>query len=889
MNQNIPDTTYNYDSSTINNDNILTNIVSNLLGAGMSDRKRTTVFYGYITFIVTLLFIFILPSWNRLSSNLYYRFIQLNRWLKVDIKTTVLRMNPMSAQMIIFWSVVLSILSLLETNWDLRYIASRLGRVPVYCLPTVLFLTLRPSPLNDVLYLSLLPIHKWLSRLVILQSLLHTLAYIYIFTQNGTMYKIARFDNQNGVIAMVAFTIIFLTSLPSIRRGFYNVFFINHYICTWIVTITLYFHVRPGIPYLTMLNCGILLYQIYYKFKISKVAYISTMKVSSQMLVADMPNDAIAAKFNLPGCHIRLIDYNDNYSKFWNILKMILLPVQHPYTLASLPVDKSQKLIVRIGTYKLQDHPKYLITGAYLPHLSFIQKLSPNASNLGNNPFLRIQNTHNIHNSNNLNSLLVSTQVKKCLIVVGGSAISFALPILRVLNYNGAMVKIIWVIRDHEDLKALDYFKNYLINDDCIDIFITGKYTDAEKENFKDALSELHKRKRELELQQETEILSGGYSYYNTNSDENINKNNEYSEIDMNNAENAEVVSVISSSGSLNLDTDLGNTPHSIQNNISLNHNANESTPLNKHESLPDYGSSVLNTQLDKLHKKSYIDFKIHNQDLSTSYTMETIDIELNDKDRYKRDLRLAAQQQQQKVISTPSAGVGSIQYVNEQDDNLNTESTKLDSLHSTPLAKKSQNRTNYLNNKSSFLHSGATRISPQTSPTRITAFQHNPRKSPTNIPQIPSAFSSPINNKLFSNKAESISTSSALYDDLENYWVLKGSYSKIEFGRPKLGLQYYGWCIGSSCIGPLVNLQSGKAVCYNIRDDPASGYNDQLNELYSNDTFLANREARINDRNGQPDDSIWVIAAGPGGLVDNARLWANDCGFCFHEESFIV
>jgi hypothetical protein len=31
------------------------------------------------------------------------------------------------------------------------------------------------------------------------------------------------------------------------------------------------------------------------------------------------------------------------------------------------------------------------------------------------------------------------------------------------------------------------------------------------------------------------------------------------------------------------------------------------------------------------------------------------------------------------------------------------------------------------------------------------------------------------------------------------------------------------------------------------------------------------------------------VIGAGPSGLVDNVRLWANDCGFSYHDESFIV
>lgn len=839
-------------------------------------RRKVTLFYGYVTFIITILFIIVLPCWNRVSNYIYYKFLQLSRWLRINPKVAVLHVNPMSAQMIIFWSIILSILSVCQSNWDIRFIAARLGRVPVYCLPTVLFLTLRPSPLSDVLYLQLLPIHKWLSRIVILQSLLHTLCYLYIMIEGGTLEKLNRFDNKNGVYAMIAFMVILITSLSYFRRAYYKFFFINHYICTWIVTITLYFHVRPGIPYLTALNCFILVYQIYYKFKISKISRVSIMKISDLMVVADMPNDAISAKYNLPGCHIRLIDYDENHSKFWNYLKMIFIPIQHPYTVASLPVDKSQKLIIRIGTYKLEDNHKYFITGAYLPHLSFIQKVSTANTN-ASNPFSMIHTP----NVNNLNSLLVSTVVKKCLIVVGGSAISFALPILRVLNYNGAMVKIIWVIRDHEDLKVLDYFKNYLINDDCIDIFITGKYTSHEKESFKEALTELHKKKRELELQQETEILSGGYSYYNNNESDNSNNNSNSnsSDDDEHKSHHDEAVSLSSSNKSLDLKSNLDNDT--------------ETAPLiGSNLKKPSYGSSTLQPDFERLHRKSYIDFKNHNQKISTSYNDETIDIELHEADRYKKSMPLL----RPNTVVTPSAGMGFSDHGNQF--NIDNSSSIANINHSrfntitNSIADTLSNNNSDINNNNSNLNNSSVRtnlaraISPDTGnkgvPTR-----HKARKSSSRT-EIPSSITSPVNHKLMPGSA-SISASSALYDDLENYWVLKSSFSHIEFGRPKLGLHYYSWCIGSSCIGPLVNLQSGKSICYNIREDPSSAYNEQLNELYSNDTFMANRRARLEDRNGKPDESIWIIGAGPSGLVDNVRLWANDCGFSFHEESFIV
>lgn len=780
------------------------------------ERRSITIYYGYVTFVICLLFIILLPRWNKISNYLYYKFLKVNRFFKLNLESSFLRVNPMSAQMIIFWSIVLSILSLVQTRWDIRFIAARLGRVPVYCLPTVLFLTLRPSPLPGVLYLALLPIHKWLSRIVILQSLLHTLVYLFIMTKSNTLWKLLRADNFFGIVAMLAFLTIMFTSLPFIRRKFFNFFFINHYLCTWIVTLTLYFHVRPGIPYLTLLNCFILIYQIYYKFKISSITELTVSKISDHMVVVDIPNDKIKVKCNIPGSHIRLIDYDDSKWKITNYLKLITIPIQHPYTLASLPSDKSQKLIVREGKYRLKDKHQYLVTGSYQPHLAFVE------------PYPKLKNTPM---SSNLNTLLFQTKVKKCLIVVGGSAVSFALPILRVLNYNGSMVKIIWVIRDHEDLKVLDYFKTYLVNDDCIDIFITGNYTLSEKINFKDALNELHRKKRELELKQETEILSGGYSFYSNN-------NNSAPEIHST-FENKALSPWCSPC-----------SDHQIEHLTD-----NEALPLLS-KPASSYGLSTFQSSSLPKNRKSCIELRSHNINSSTSYNTETIDIELNEAEIYRENAPIIPAN----FLSSPSAGV----------DQIDNENDLLDARHK--------------NISEPHVSSGTATKTKKLS--AILAKLNS--KSGENKLNSSKKWTSSINQKLLC-RSGSTATSSALYDDLEDYWVLKNSYSRIEFGRPKLGLYYYSWCIGSSCNGPLVSLQSGESVCYNIKDDPQSAYNDQLNELYSNATFLANKKARLNEKGGKPDEEILIIGAGPNGLVDNVRLWANDCGFSYHEESFSV
>ena len=100
------------------------------------------------------------------------------------LKSIVFNITLRSSTIIqlLFWITFLTSLSLVDIyNGDLIFLAKRLGRIPANCLPTILFLTLRPSPLPHTLYLTLIPIHKWLSRLIIIQSVIHTVLYLGYF------------------------------------------------------------------------------------------------------------------------------------------------------------------------------------------------------------------------------------------------------------------------------------------------------------------------------------------------------------------------------------------------------------------------------------------------------------------------------------------------------------------------------------------------------------------------------------------------------------------------------------------------------------------------------------------------------------------------------------
>lgn len=133
-----------------------------------------------------------------------------------------------------------------------------------------------------------------------------------------------------------------------------------------------------------------------------------------------------------------------------------LVPLQHPYTIASLPTDETVKLIVRNGRFPLISNKRYLVTGAFEPRLAFMQKPgkpgSPVSHSVRGNTFLS-------SGALSLSRLSFEISARRVLMCVGGSAISFALPLLRILNFNGVTVKLMWVVRDFRDLKVLHHSK----------------------------------------------------------------------------------------------------------------------------------------------------------------------------------------------------------------------------------------------------------------------------------------------------------------------------------------------------------------------------------------------------------------------------------------------
>ena len=434
---------------------------------------RKSAKYCFI-FTVTLICI-VLPLWYSLSVT--FAFFKIDHRLKHHIfkRGTWFHRIPLyhnnSLRHCLFWCLVCSVASFFHTSYDLLQITKRLGRVAVALMPPLLFVTLRPSPLPRTLYLRILPIHKWISRIVVLASLLHSILYIYYMVIKGVFWmKIKKLPNIYGVLAMFLFIVIGFTSIRKFRRYNFKLFYYIHYISTWLTVIMIHFHARPGVPYYTAMNVMILSYQIGYRIYHTRSTRVMVTPISPTLSLFEFPVDSLAKKAILPAGHVRVSRYD------MNIVKRVLfqlVPFQHPYTIASLPDEDTVKLIIRNGNFKLKNGGVYYITGAFEPVINFLERPRDIKEFLKN--YSRKSNPFQVTSLGLLHSpLYYVVNARRVLICVGGSAIAFGLPLLRILNFNGIMVRLIWVIRDFRDLKLLEFFKN---NFEGMEIYVSGDFS----------------------------------------------------------------------------------------------------------------------------------------------------------------------------------------------------------------------------------------------------------------------------------------------------------------------------------------------------------------------------------------------------------------------------
>ncbi|ODQ68582.1 hypothetical protein NADFUDRAFT_81492 [Nadsonia fulvescens var. elongata DSM 6958] len=368
------------------------------------------------------------------ASTVILAAIALNNILKTAIRSTLKRDIAIPLWLsVVIWALLAAGLSVFHVE-EFTAFAKRLGRVSYGLLPVTFFLSIRPSPLPNTVYLQMIQLHKWVARIVVALATLHGVFFIIHFASQGELTKVFCFLNFLGVLAWVGFLVMTVTSFIFFRRRYYWLFYRLHYILSWVCVLLGIFHARPGVLFLSFWCLAILVGSIAYRIYISKTTQFTVSQVSTNLARITIPRDIFGDNFT-PGSHVRISAPLSNL-KTW-------ISASRPYTIASLPSDGNITLITRPYRFHLDSHVNYSISG---PYASLPKSFFKSAS--------------------------------KVIVFAGGSGISYAAPVVRALLNRGneengeskiQQVSLIWTTRQRPDTAVLS-----LLQIEDADVYITG-------------------------------------------------------------------------------------------------------------------------------------------------------------------------------------------------------------------------------------------------------------------------------------------------------------------------------------------------------------------------------------------------------------------------------
>lgn len=500
--------------------------------------------------------------------------------------------------------------------------------------------------------------------------------------------------------------------------------------------------------------------------------------ISPSLTLLEFPLADVVKKPILPSGHVRVNLYKPN--SIWSRFKQFMIPLQHPYTIANLPHEDTLKLIIRNGeSFPLHNNELYQLTGVFEPKLNFITKGIRIIDSVGHNSWNPFHYSKRLMQS----PLHYTIESERVLICVGGSGISFGLPLLRILNFNGVNARLIWVSKDFRDLNLLNHFKN---NFEGLEIYITGCGTDSDGES-------------EVVINYDNvHDHVGLLSQFNWNMKRSAAKHEHLEE---------------------GLDLCCRVTGDQCQKNCVLNMDFEGASLLCSDGSRPSdkYGTS---TKLLRkcTRKQKLVNISQEDKDNEVDFTESFI------KGRNGSSKKFDKPRGSKDIFRKPSVIEPPFGYDN--DSTLTTTAQIRDSVRS--VAQPSD---------SSGIAEGST------------------------VKEDSGAIGS--SGPFIVDKPKR--WSSTMITDRAGTKLTIPSGIKIFFGRPTLSDVEYDWCVAQEC-GP--------------------GDEETATRL---NTANRSSDDGITDIDSQKPSKVWVIAAGPDGLVEATRRWAEDHNLHFHGENFAV
>ncbi|KAK1065736.1 hypothetical protein LTR33_011764 [Friedmanniomyces endolithicus] len=188
-------------------------------------------------------------------------------------------------------------------------------------IPTVLF-ALRNNPLipiTRVSYDTFNLLHRWCARVVVLETILHTICWAVNIYESGGMKQIqvslaTSTSYQWGMVATCALAAVFVLAFGPVRHAFYETFLNLHRLLVLLGLIGVYVHLeKANLPQLPYVQLAFAFWACECAWRTLRILYhnVSRQQGITKVTVEALPGEACRVTFDLsrpwrwqPGCHV---------------------------------------------------------------------------------------------------------------------------------------------------------------------------------------------------------------------------------------------------------------------------------------------------------------------------------------------------------------------------------------------------------------------------------------------------------------------------------------------------------------------------------------------------------------------------------------------------------
>ncbi|GAA5982104.1 hypothetical protein JCM11641_000589, partial [Rhodosporidiobolus odoratus] len=381
------------------------------------------------------------------------------------------------SRLLLFLLVPIFILATLLPEAQLRANPNRFGFVALACLPPLFILSAKNGPVGWLLgrgWTAVNWLHRWIGRAVVLLVLLHFYFWTIQYSGSAQTAFLSGEKERRGIAALAFLLLIFVSSLPPMRRFSYPVFFTLHYLGIIGFLVYLNKHTVYAAPWATWVVVGIYTADMAGRVMSMRIRWAEAEALEGGMVKLSLPG--LSGGW-VGGQHLALrvffvpppLQHEEGTSRLrcWmadgaHAVRSMVRPFeQHPFSIATAPTggagdngDRGIELYARSCGPKTWTGDLYRFVSASSP-LSNISITDPSKPTKVYVPVL-LEGPYGglpLYSSNAPGGLLSSTE--SVLLVAGGSGMSFILGVVDELvtrrareGKKGGRVDVVWVVRE---------------------------------------------------------------------------------------------------------------------------------------------------------------------------------------------------------------------------------------------------------------------------------------------------------------------------------------------------------------------------------------------------------------------------------------------------------